>query len=144
MNNQMMGSIGGPVGGGPQMVNNAGTPGSSAGGQDFNQRLNTHIYDYFLRIEKYDLARAVQETLPINTLGKQNGVEGDMDTDSKEGGPKRPDDLPAADVPPSTGGVSFLQDWWAQFWDMWQAHRQRASKPSSAAYIHNQMVCCGA
>ncbi|EOD49654.1 putative camp-dependent protein kinase pathway protein [Neofusicoccum parvum UCRNP2] len=125
---------GGPVGGTPLMQASG-----ARGSNDPQTMLNTYIYDYFLKNHQWDLARQVKEMLVINTGAAPkpspggrnvNGVD-DMDTDSKDEMHKRPDDLPPAAVPSDPSENSFLFDWWTQFWDIFNAQRQR-SKPGSA------------
>ncbi|KAF4302131.1 cAMP-dependent protein kinase pathway protein [Botryosphaeria dothidea] len=126
---------GGPVGGTPLMQ-----AGGARGSNDPQTMLNTYIYDYFLKNHHWDLARQVKDVLVINTgtapkpspggRRDMNGVD-DMDTDSKDEMHKRPDDLPPAAVPSDPSENSFLFDWWTQFWDIFNAQRQR-SKPGSA------------
>ncbi|EKG18169.1 cAMP-dependent protein kinase pathway protein [Macrophomina phaseolina MS6] len=130
-----MNQQGGPVGGTPLMQ-----AGGARGSNDPQTMLNTYIYDYFLKNHHWDLARQVKDVLIINTgtapkpspggRRDMNGVD-DMDTDSKDELHKRPDDLPPAAVPSDPSENSFLFDWWTQFWDIFNAQRQR-SKPGSA------------
>lgn len=145
-----MGGMGGPVGGAPpsqqqqQQQPQAGTPtngGSLTAVSDPNEtikRLNTYIYDYFLRNQHYDIARAMHQSSNMELLTQKqspgqrqnqtNGVD-DMDTD-------RPKDLPEP-VMNSDGGP-FLQDWWFQFWDIYNSRRNAGSKPSTLGYLTAQ------
>lgn len=138
------GGMGGPVGGAmpgqPQM--NAPTPTNSGtlnhGGLDHKTGLNTYIYDYFLRTQHYDIARMLlqhAEPLQIKVENKQspknqsNGVD-EMDSD-------RPKDLPEAAITMSEG--IFLQDWWHQFWDIFNGRRSTVnSKPTMVNYLTQQ------
>lgn len=140
-----MGGMGGPVG---QPVN-AGTPTNSAtlhSPEAIIKKLNTHIYEYLLSNGHYDSARAVYKDLPIEESTKQspgqrqNGTDSSMDIDSKElaGVQKRPSDLPAPDTM-SHGDGPFLQDWWCQFWELYQGNRQRG-KPTVLGYVGQQRV----
>ncbi|KZF24265.1 hypothetical protein L228DRAFT_266612 [Xylona heveae TC161] len=158
-------AVGGPVGGMPVMNNGAaGVPrpsNASAVGinaQHVNtpeisrMQLNTYIYDYFLKNELYDCARALlQSDANLNTTpptktspgrrrqdGNVNGVdENAMDTDSKDD-VKRPDDLPTPNVPPLCPGNSFLFDWWCLFWDIFHSQR-RKPKPSGGGPVEQYM-----
>jgi hypothetical protein len=118
--------------------------------QELKTKLNTYIYDYFLKNEEYDLARALQKSgLNLQTTSapptrRQNGID-DSNEDSKEDiDSKKPADLPhAADVPPSTTENSFLLDWFQLFWEMFWAPRKSGPKPGQTAvnYIEYQKVC---
>lgn len=147
-----MAAMGGPVGGGgmggPQM--NAGTPGNSGSympQESTIKRLNTAIYDYLLRNELYDIAKAFHAKVPIETKtdtkqspnqrGSQqaNGVDDSMDIDSKDQAiMNRPEGLP---LPGNIEGP-FLQDWWCQFWEMWRGHRKLNVAPNTQNYITAQ------
>ncbi|KAF2139938.1 uncharacterized protein K452DRAFT_58352 [Aplosporella prunicola CBS 121167] len=126
-----MNTTGGPVGGTP-LMNSGGQRGN-----DPQTMLNTYIYDYFLKNHHWALARQIKSELMVNTTNQAkpspgrrdvNGVDDSMDTDSKDDLDKRPDDLPLAAVPGDMAENSFLFDWWSQFWDIFNAQRQR-SKP---------------
>jgi len=151
-----MGGMGGPVGGAPplqqqqqqqqpQNQQNAGTP-TNGGAVNANdpadtvKRLNTYIYDYFLRNQHYDIARAMHQssTMEIATQPKQspnqrqNQPNGIDDTDSD-----RPKDLPDPAFQNTEG--PFLQDWWFQFWDIYTSRRNQGnSKQSTLGYITAQ------
>ncbi|KAI0474356.1 hypothetical protein F4859DRAFT_88159 [Xylaria cf. heliscus] len=159
MNNVNMANMpmaGAPVGGGPMtmMGNNALAAGQVQRLAPENNRanLNTYIYDYFLREGMYDCARAMlnsNQTLNIhknphrdengNAIG--NGVGDDpMDTDSKEDlDPKRPNDLPAPNVPNGSDSC-FLYEWFCLFWDILSAQRNKGGViPSVSNYVvHTQ------
>lgn len=148
-----MGGMGGPVGGPVAPPANAGTPTNSAAfsPDGIIKKLNTAIYDYLLCNEKYDVARvfhkAMRDEIEYATEVKQspnqrqnqpNGVDSNMDVDSKEhpGIQKRPSDLP----PPhslSSEDSPFLQDWWCQFWELYQGNRQKG-KPTTLSYVGTQ------
>lgn len=150
----MQGNMGGPVGGPVAPPANAGTPTNSGAGfssADYIKKLNTAIYDYLLCCEKYDAARAVKDCLEIEThspvkqspsqRGNQpNGVDNSMDVDSKEhaGITKRPQDLPAP-APLSNEDSAFLQDWWLQFWELYQGNRQRG-RQTTINYVGQQRM----
>ena len=148
-----MAAMGGPVGGGPvgpQM--NAGTPSSTGGPMTHEltmKKLNTSIYDYLLRNELYEVAKAFHAKVPIETRtdvkqspnqrgGQQaNGIDESMDIDSKDPGiANRPDGLP---LPGGLDG-NFLQDWWCQFWDIFHGSRNKKNaQPSNTQnYINVQ------
>lgn len=137
-----MNVAGGPVGGGPSNAQNAVRPQS-----DEQKRLNTYIYDYMLKNERYDLARQFIKSFEIlkgdgvkQSPGRANGAD-DMDADSKED-VKKPADLPEPNIPHMEG--SFLYDWWCQFWDIFGAHRQNGTKNSiTQEYIQGNIVSIG-
>lgn len=152
-----MNAIGGPVGGMPMMNNGIGL-GASRNAQDtWRMSLNTYIYDYFIKNELYDCARAfLASDVPINTDsppklspgrrrdGDVNGVdENTMDTDSKEDlHSKRPDDLPIPILPPDCPDNSFLFDWWCLFWDIFGAQRKKPKPGDGPAmqYVQHTQV----
>ncbi|KAJ4990971.1 SOM1 protein [Stagonosporopsis vannaccii] len=131
---------GGPVNGTPVMANMS-MPGPPQHQQmDPREQLNTYIYDYFLRNNHNRLARAMvecdmkmsttpsQKTSPGN---KSNGIDA-MDDDSISG-------LPNPLLPKNQmADNSFLLDWWVQFWDIFQASKNRSGQPSKGAqYIQH-------
>jgi hypothetical protein len=138
MNNMAgMNAMGGPVGGAMPM-NAAGGIRPPMQPNDNQQRsqLNTYIYEYFLRNGMYDCARSLLKSeQPIKVIneipgsrrrdenGNGAGDEG-ADGDSKDDlDSKRPDDLPAPDVPRECPESCFLYEWWCLFWDMFNAQR---------------------
>ena len=136
-----MAGMGGPVAAPQQM--NPGTPNSGGAAIDNVKRLNTAIYDYLLRNQLYDSARHFLQNMQIETDMKKspssragphaNGVDdsADMDDEIKN----RPEGLPA---PLQLGeGGHFLEDWWCQFWEIYQGHRNKG-KPSTLTYIGHQ------
>lgn len=139
-----MAGMGGPVGGGGA---NVGTPSSGAdggGGINSIKRLNTAIYDYLLRNSMYDVARGFLKQMEIdvdvkkspNQRAQPNGVGDDgMDLDFVAEIKNRPDDLPA---PLQLGDGPFLQDWWCQFWEIFQGHRGKATNGKLIQYIGAQ------
>lgn len=145
MNMNVLGGVGGPVGG--QQMMNTGTPGNAPSNATESNRLklNTYIYDYFLKNEHYDLARLLHERVDIEPAPQQkqspnqrmvNG--GSMDGDNKEEASNKPSDLPLPNVPTASDG-SFLWDWWCQFWDCFQAQRGRGSAATKQYLSHVQV-----
>lgn len=142
MNQQGQMAMGGPV--------NAPTPsggGGSLGHEEVLQRLNTAIYDYLLRNQHYDVARAVSKNLqifkkndvkqsPNQRNGQQaNGDDGmELDSSKDPGIAGRPDDLPCPD---NVVDGPFLQDWWFQFWELHFAKRGKNAPPQTTAYVAN-------
>lgn len=142
-----MGPMGGPVGGAPpqhqQPQQPAGTPTNggalnASDNADTIKRLNTYIYDYFLRNQHWDVARAMHSSnsLEFHT-GKQspnqrqnqpNGVD-DIDAE-------RPKDLPEPGLHNTEG--PFLQDWWFQFWDIYNSRRNQGGKQATLGYLTAQ------
>ena len=155
-----MSAVGGPVGGMSTANNGLPTAGRAERQVDpLKLRLNTYIYDYFLKNEMWDCARAlVQGDAPIDTTkvgpgqrrdgdsGMLNGVDDSpMDTDVKdEGDSKRPDDLPVPNVPNALPQNSFLYDWFCVFYEMLSAQRN-VGKPgengAAVQYLQHTQVC---
>jgi hypothetical protein len=158
-----MGPMGGPVGGPPMMNNGAtgapqqiGAPRQLQANQDNRLLLNTYIYEYFLKYGMFDCARAllnsdaqikVQKDSPGgrrdengNVLG--NGLGDDhMDTDSKEEmDQKRPDDLPAPQIPMPLPDSCFLYEWFCLFWDMLNAQKGKGQNGPVSQYVQNAQV----
>ena len=152
MNQQMnltgTNTAGGPVGGTPMMNN-----GRPHGGNDPDPRtqLNTYIYDYFCKNGYWELARMVNQKMPINVDTERtksspsgrnmNGVD-PMDSDSKDELLKqRPEDLPIAKIPGDQSAEnSFLLDWWCQFWDMYSAARSKGKTSTAYQYLTHTRV----
>jgi hypothetical protein len=153
-----MNAMGGPVGAPVPMMNNGAVapPGAGPrpGNEDRRTLLNTYIYEYFLRSDMYDAARAmVNSDQPMN-LAKEgnrrrdengnilNGLGDDaMDTDSKEGiDSKLPEDLPAPKIPMPSSETSFLFDWFCLFWDIFQAQRSKAGGQAVNQYLAHTQV----
>ena len=111
--------------------------------QDYGPRLNAYIYDYFMGQEMYDCARAMHKSrtpmdpAPGNSENQMNGIKEDS------GDSKKPADLPAANVGGSQSGV-FLLDWFALFWDIFQAQRNRGQsqgrQSNASRYIEYNTV----
>lgn len=118
---------------------------------DCEAKMNTYIYDYFLKHEQFDCARAiVRSDLKVNYSTKNpnrnrdvNGIdENSMDTDSKDNlESKRPDDLPSPEIGGLNQSTSFLLDWFSLFWDVFFAQR-KDSKASGQAmqYVQHTQV----
>ncbi|MCJ1468620.1 hypothetical protein MMC07_007249 [Pseudocyphellaria aurata] len=106
---------------------------------DFEARLNTYIYDFFVRSENYDCARTLLRSgvAMEPQVRRREDMNGDdsMHTDSKDDlDSKRPDDLPAA---PFHSENSFLLDWFSCFWDFYFA-RSKNTKASQQAMQYLQ------
>ncbi|UPX13041.1 uncharacterized protein EKO05_0003570 [Ascochyta rabiei] len=132
-----MNANGGPVNGTPVMANMGmpGPPPPPRPVMDPREQLNTYIYDYFKRNNHNRLARAMvdcdmkmsisppQKPSPGN---KPNGIDA-MDDDAGA-------DLPHPLLPKNQmADNSFLLDWWVQFWDIYQATKDRGGMPSKGA-----------
>lgn len=159
MNNVNMGgmnAMGGPVGGMPMM--NSGAPGGiirppMPANDNQRQQLNTYIYEYFIRNGMFDCARSLlnsEQPIKIikdspgrrqdnngNGVGNGTGEDG-TDGDSKDDlDSKRPDDLPAPDVPRDCPESCFLYEWWCLFWDMFNAQRGKGDGRSVLQYVNH-------
>ena len=112
--------------------------------EQLRAHLNTYIYEYFLKLGHYDIARSLlrEDKFEIRTKppvkqspGRRkdtevNGVDADaMDTDVKD---DIPDDLPRpfTGEAASTPGIGFLYEWFSIFSDLYTAH-SRSSKLQS-------------
>lgn len=146
---------GGPVGGTPMPMMNNGIVPPQQGPQQVpaietnRALLNTYIYEYFLRNDMFDCARSIlNSNQPINVSkdgksGNPNGLGDDpMDTDSKDDvHSKRPEDLPAPNVPvPTLPDSCFLQEWFALFWDMFNAQRGKSNSNVVQQYVTHTQV----
>ncbi len=149
--------MGGPVGGGIPVMNN-GAPGGGIRQPmpvNDNQRsqLNTYIYEYFLRNDMYDCARSLlNSNQPMKVIkdspGRRrddNGSNGAGDEggdgDSKDDiDSKRPEDLPAPDVPRECPESCFLYEWWCLFWDMFNAQRGKGDSRNVMQYVNHTQV----
>ena len=141
-------SAGGGALGGLALMNN-GTNGTTPRNEeenDFEARLNTHIYGFFLKSRNYDCARALLDSgvnmePPVKRPdGEMNGIDDAMQTDSKDDlDSKRPADLPP--VPGSADQPNFLLDWYSCFWDIFLA-RTKPSKatPQAMQYMQHTQV----
>ena len=144
---------GGTLGGMPLMNNgtNGATPrvGNDTEQPDYEARLHHFIYDYFLKNENWECARALitsglaMDPPPRPNDGDVNGaVDGPMHTDSKDGlDSKRPSDLPPAGAVADQQGNSFLLEWFALFWDVFFAQKKsgRASQHAALYVQHSQV-----
>lgn len=138
-------TMGGPV--------NAPTPnggGAPLGHNDVLERLNTAIYDYLLRNQHYEVARAVSKHLAIRSKDdvkqspnqrngqEANGADDGMEVDGIDKGIfNRPKDLP---FPDNVVEGPFLQDWWFQFWEIHFAKRGKNPNPHTNQYIAQQRM----
>ena len=148
-----MAAVNGAGGGMPMMNNgaNGATPrlGNEEEEPDYEERLNTYIYDYFVKHQRYDCAKAMLKgDMPLKTAQKRrdgdvNGA-GNMHTDSKDDLEfKKPDDLPLAGIMTDPQGASFLLEWFGLFWDVFFAHQRKAPPASAQAmqYVARTQVC---
>jgi hypothetical protein len=153
-------AAGGPVGGGMiMMMNNGNHPpaASSSSHSDLKRRLDTYIYDYFLKNGHHEHARALlrDESIKLNTHphtkaspsrrrdNEMNGIdENAMDTDSKDDVNKIPDDLPKPDVPDNAQS-GFLYAWFGLFFDIYGASRNKKPDDSSTAAQYLQQTQVG-
>jgi len=127
---------GGPVEGTPMMGN---MPHPKRGNTDPREQLNTYIYDYFLRNNHFQAARAMLDsnlkmsTGPPQKLSPKNRTNG---MDSMEEVPG--EEMPMPTLPQNQmADNSFLLDWWVQFWDIYQATKNRGSSPSKGGQYVN-------
>lgn len=143
----------------PMMNNIPGAPPNNAARipLDNQQRtvLNTYIYEYFIRFDMFDCARAlVNGNHAVNLIKDSsirrrdengnmgNGTDDPMDTDNKEDmDGKLPDDLPLPNVPKLSDGTSFLHGWFCLFWDMYLAQRQKPTNGIVNQYVSHTQVC---
>ncbi len=116
--------------------------GSDQGEVDFEARLNTYIYGFFLKSENYSAARSLLDSgVPMypNPRDKElNGTDDNVRSDSKDDmDSKRPDDLPTLNDHPT----SFLLDWFSCFWDFWEARKSspRATPQAMNFLSHTQV-----
>ncbi|KAK4151280.1 hypothetical protein C8A00DRAFT_17293 [Chaetomidium leptoderma] len=153
-----MNAMGGPVGPPMNMMNNGslapqpGPPHQMQLNESSRTLLNTYIYEYFIRYGMFSAARAVYEADPQikvmkdspgkhrdengNILG--NGLGDAMDTDTKDGlDQKRPDDLPAPNVPTPVPDSCFLYEWFCLFWDMFNSQKGKGSSGQVNQYVHH-------
>lgn len=65
---------------------------------------------------------------PSQRQNQPNGID-DMDTD-------RPKDLPEPGLQNTEG--PFLQDWWFQFWDIYNSRRNKPSQQTTVGYLAAQ------
>jgi hypothetical protein len=135
-----MNANGGPVDGTPIM---GSMPHPKRVNTDPREQLNTYIYDYFLRNNHFIAARSMLEsnlklhTGPPQKLSPKNRPNG---VDSMEEGSA--DELPSPRLPQNQmADNSFLLDWWVQFWDIYEATKNRGNGPSKGTqYIAHTRV----
>lgn len=152
--------MGGPVGGGMPMMNNGGPAGVRqqqplAVNENQRSQLNTYIYEYFLKQEMHDCARALLKSgEPVNVIkdspGRRrddngssmgNGAGDDSAEDSKDDiDSKRPNDLPLPNLPKECPESCFLYEWWCLFWDMFNARRGKSEQPQILQYVTHTQV----
>lgn len=148
-----MNAMGGPVGGGNPMMNNGAAGGIRQPINDTQKsQLNTYIYEYFLTNEMYDCARSLlnsNEPMHLNTKDSRRDDNGNimgngadsMDGDSKDNlDSKRPDDLPAPNLPKECPESCFLYEWWCLFWDMFNAQRGKGEMRNATQYLSHTQV----
>lgn len=122
---------------GTPIMRNMAQPGGK--GTDPTEKLNTYIYDYFLRNKHIGLARAMLEcdmkmaTEKASPNNKMNGADAI----------EQIDDLPLPSLPPNqVADNSFLLDWWVQFWDIYTATKPRSTASKNAIqYVSHNRVC---
>jgi hypothetical protein len=148
-----MNAMGGPVGAPMPMMNNGAMPpqnGPRQAGQvssDTRAQLNTYIYEYFLRSDMHECARALLNSQsPIrvksedghdengNVIGNSLGDDS-MDTDSKD----KIHGLPLPNIPSAYPESCFLVEWFSLFWDMLHAQKNKSGNGVVNQYVtHTQ------
>ncbi|KAI4188478.1 MAG: hypothetical protein LQ348_003920 [Seirophora lacunosa] len=143
MNMAVVNGVGAPM---PMMNNGANGATPRPGNEeepDYNQRLNTYIYDYFVKTQRFDCAKAMlNDGMPL-TVDKRrdNDMNGasNMHVDSKDDlESKMPNDLPPAALPTDPHGTSFLLEWFGLFWDVFFANQRKAPLASQQAMQYVQ------
>ena len=141
------------AGGGMPMMNsgaNGATPRQRNEEEEqpaYEEKLNNYIYDYFVKHQRYECAKAMLncdmplKTGPKRRDGDMNGA-GNMHVDSKdELESKIPDDLPLPGVPTDPQGASFLLEWFGLFWDVYFANKRAPqSSPQAMQYVARTQV----
>ncbi|KAK6539552.1 hypothetical protein TWF694_009765 [Orbilia ellipsospora] len=145
-----------PMGHAPQ---NPNMPNGSGAKALERALLNTYIYDYFIRHDMYDSARAILQEAEVSTEPNTsvrraspsrrsqkhdpdgnliNGIDDSMDGDRKDDGEgsERGADLPLPKVPQDSSGGSFLYDWWSLFWDIFGARTGKAVSGPAMTYVN--------
>ena len=113
---------------------------------NYEAKLNAYIYNYFLVKGKWDLARSLKDSgvefEPRLINDNANGANDSMQTDSKDGiDVKRPDDLPDLHQLSDGQGGSFLESWFALFWDIFSAQRKSHRASANAMqYVQQTQV----
>ncbi|KAL8662261.1 MAG: hypothetical protein Q9202_004866 [Teloschistes flavicans] len=136
-----MAAVNGAGGGMPMMNSGANgatpRPGNEEDPQNYELHLNTYIYDYFLKNNRYDCAKAMlNDGMAVTTVNKHRSddVNGNMHSDSKDDrDSKIPEELPLPDVPTESQGASFLLEWFGLFWDVFFAHQRKTTLASADA-----------
>ncbi|KAK6496570.1 hypothetical protein TWF481_001570 [Arthrobotrys musiformis] len=140
----------------PNMSNGSGSKGLE------RSLLNTYIYDYFIRHDMFESARAILQEAEVSTepgtsarRGSPsrrsqkhdpdgnliNGIDDSMDSDRKDDeGSERGADLPLPKVPQDSSGGSFLYDWWSLFWDIFGARTGKAVSGPAMTYVNQVQV----
>ncbi|KAL9604259.1 MAG: hypothetical protein Q9219_000657 [cf. Caloplaca sp. 3 TL-2023] len=138
-----MAAVNGVGGGMPMMNNGANGATPRQGNEDeelpeYESRLNTYIYDYFVKAQRYDCAKAILASdMPLRVRKRReddvNGA-GNMHVDSKDDlDTKIPDEFPAVAFPTDPHGPPFLLEWFGLFWDVFFAHQKRTPPASAQA-----------
>jgi hypothetical protein len=136
-------AAGGPVGGGMIMMNN-GSPATQVNvgnsPEQVKAQLNTYIYEYFLKLGHYDIARSLlrEEKFELRTkppVKQSPGRRKDAEVNGVDG-----DSI--------TPGVGFLFEWFSIFSDLFTAHRsskmqggQGGNMGTAAQYLMQHQVC---
>ena len=113
---------------------------------EYKTKLNTYVYDYFLRNDQYEVARAmINSKMPLLTKNRrQNGMdENSMDADTKDDlEAMKQHDLPFPDqIGDASSDNSFLLDWFSLFWDIFFSPRNRGAKnPHAVQYMDHSRV----
>jgi len=115
---------------------------------NYEAKLNSYIYGYFLDRKQWDMARALRNSgVPFNPAidGINNGADDSKIHDTKNGiDTKRPDDLPEATGIENAQGGSFLLGWFSLFWDIYWAQRPGGQKNvlnrESIQYVNQSQV----
>ena len=157
-----MGPMGGPVGA-PMMMNNGAMGGPqpmppqrqlTTDNTHTRSLLNTYIYEYFLRMNMVDCAKAIlksdAQVKTTDNSGRRdehgnvigNGLGDDpMDTDSKEDiDAKRLEELPQPSIPNSLNESCFLLEWFSLFWDMFNAQKGKGANAAINQYVNHTQV----
>lgn len=108
---------------------------------ELKKRLNTAIYEYFLKHGGVDLAELMVkspafdvDTSPPDKSNPNRQVNGDsMNMDGKDDIAKRLQSLPVPNMPFTSPDGCFLYDWWTVFFEMFSAQRSRKPMPTHAS-----------
>lgn len=142
----------------PMMANGGVAPPAGPRPQQINEAnkhlLNTYIYEYFLRNDMVDCARALLSSDPQikvqdgpNVRRDENGnlignsVGDSMDVDSKDGiDTKGAEGLPLPSIPNPSLDNPFLYEWFCLFWDMFNAQKGKSGNVQVNAYMNHTQV----